>query len=460
MREPNFESLAAYVEGAVRQPEFAVIRQRATKVNRRRAFLSSAAALVIALTATSIGYAAADGGPPEVDPMPAPTESPDPPGLWPRVGQVVATGSGTLYAAVEPCRRCATELHASDDDGATWQARPVPPKANGITDSERFASMMSLGPDTIAWRDVQTMTDFQELFGSPAVAGGDTPGPGEQTSGPGEQTSGPGEQTSGTGKPRTGGFYTSVDGGRSWRQAVVDPPVAATPPGGRVFGCSVIIEESPCRIYAVDPGTGHFAPLATQPAGILIESHWPGMTDVPLGGRLWVPGLDPATRKPAVATSADGGRTWKTHVFTAGVPAVSSGSFTAAMYLPFIAANNGKVAYALLYRDEAGRRTPYRTTDGGATWRPVSGGPLPDGTEQGFVTTDGAHVTRTGTTFRVARPGAGYRTEKLPGYPAEMLDPNESRVPSQQAAGHYLVNNNTHAYLSGNGWSWKRADLP
>jgi hypothetical protein len=90
----------------------------------------------------------------------------------------------------------------------------------------------------------------------------------------------------------------------------------------------------------------------------------------------------------------------------------------------------------------------------------VPGGPLPDGTEQGFVTTDGAHVTRTGTTFRVARASGGYRTEKLPGYPAEMLDPAESRVPSQQAAGHYLVSNNTHVYLSGNGWTWKRAVLP
>jgi hypothetical protein len=33
---------------------------------------------------------------------------------------------------------------------------------------------------------------------------------------------------------------------------------------------------------------------------------------------LWVSGLDPATHRPAVAVSRDGGRTWTTHMPPAG----------------------------------------------------------------------------------------------------------------------------------------------
>jgi hypothetical protein len=253
------------------------------------------------------------------------------------------------------------------------------------------------------------------------------------------------------------GPQITVDGGRTWRRADIDPdPVAAVPPGTRPVDCGLVGRPSPCRIYAVDPVDGRFAPLANQPTAITIEEGWTALVDIPLGGRLWVPGLDPATGKPAVASSSDRGVTWHTHVFTDGVPAVVRDGAIATMYLPTVAAGQDGVAHVLIYRDDE-TVSPYRTTDGGATWRPLLGGPVAAAQDAGFVTADGAHVIQTRDVHRVSR-GGGYVGVSLPGYPRELL--RLAQGTSQQAPGCYVAFSLWPLYLSGDGWTWRPVDIP
>ena len=127
------------------------------------------------------------------------------------------------------------------------------------------------------------------------------------------------------------------------------------------------------------------------------------------------------------------------------------------MYLPSVAAGTGGTAYALIYRDDDGRDA-YRTTDGGATWRPVPGGAPADVWEPGFVTADGANVVWTGQDFRVSRDGGRYQRTTLPGYPAD--PPEDAPTASQQAADRYLAFTDPHLYLSDDGWRWRRVFLP
>ena len=428
MPEPHFTGLRAYVDNAARQPDFDAVRQRAGRVRRRRAVVSSAAAAVAALLVTGLGYAATAG--PQVA-LPKPSASATPDSGWPRVTGVQATGAADLYVLYERCRDCGSELYASDDAGATWQRRSVPPTAGGTL----ISTFASLGRGVLVWRDGQ-LVNLQDLPGS-------------------SPTGSAVAEPSGT----LGREWTTVDGGRSWRQAVVDTkPVAAVPAGTRPVDCHVVGQTSPCRIYAVDPVTGRFAPLATQPSGITVSRNWAGQTDVPLGGRLWVAGLDPATRKPAVASSSDGGRTWHTFVFSGGVPAKPSKlGIIAGMYLPTVAAGPGGTAYALLYHDDHGREA-YRTTDGGVTWRPVPGGPVADTPDSGFVTSAGAHVVKSGDGFRISRGGGRYQPVTLAGYPADLLP--LPQLTSQQAPGRYVVFADARLYLSDDGQTWRRVTVP
>ncbi|MBE1489419.1 sialidase family protein [Plantactinospora soyae] len=427
MREPHFDNLRAYVDDAARQPDFAVIRQRAVRVRRRRrATASSAAAVVAALFATSLGYATA-GGPQAPDPTPSVSAVPDV--GWPRVTSVVATGSTDLYAVFEPCRDCAAQLYASDDAGASWQRRAAPPRSA----DDVGGMLVSLGGNALAWRESRRVLLLEE------VEVGRLPSTTQSPTVP-------------PSPPAPDRLWITVDGGRTWRRPVVDPkPVTAVPPGTRPVDCQLVGRPSPCKIYAVDPVSGRFAPLVRQP-GITVEARWTDRVVVPLGAQLWVPGLDPASGRPAVASSADGGRTWNTTVFGGGEqernPALST-----------VTAGTGDTAYALVYRDDHSR-DPYRTTDGGATWRPVRGGALTDIPARGLVTTDGAHVVRSSQGFQVSRDGGRYQPATLPGYPADLLQPTAGEVPVPQAAKRYLVWSESYLYLSDDGWTWRQVDMP
>jgi hypothetical protein len=439
MREPQFDGLRSYADNALRQPEFAGIQQRARRVRRRRAVASSAAVVAAVLVATGFGYAAvagADRGVPVA--VPTPTAGDD---GWPRMTDVVATGPKDFYGVYERCRDCAAELYASPDAGVTWQRRAVPP-APDDAGLPRTPSIVAVGPGVLAWQDARVLRleDLQSASPTAPAAGASptTPAAGDRSPKANDR------------------LWITVDGGRTWRRAAVDSkPVAAVPPGTRPVDCSLVGQSAPCRIYAVNPVNGRFAPLADQPSGITFEAGWTGQANVPIGARLWVSGLDPATRKPALATSSDGGRTWHTHVFTDGVPAVADHGLIATMYLPTVAAGTNGTAYAMTYRKDL-KLNPYRTTDGGTTWR--AGAAVPEAPDAGFVTADGAHVIKTGQQFLASRDGGRYERVTLPGYPADLRQ--LTQVTSQQAAGRYLVFSLSRVFISDDGWTWRQVDLP
>jgi hypothetical protein len=380
------------------------------------------------LAASGLGYAAVarpDRGVQVAVPTPPVGES-----GWPRMTSLVATGPDDLYGVWERCRDCAQELYASDDAGVTWQRRVVPP-ASADAAVPRFSILVPLGPGILAWRDARavSLADLRKLPSESVEDGRDS--------------------------PLSDRLSITIDGGRTWRRAGIDPkPVAAVPPGTRPVDCHLAGPVSPCLVYAVNPVSGRFAPLADQPSGITVEDGWSGQTNLPLGAALWVPGLDPVTRKPAVASSSDGGRTWRTHVFAGGVPAVAHDGMVAGMYLPTVAAGTNGTAYVLTYRDDLGKDT-YRTTDGGATWK--SGAVLPEIPDAGFVTADGAHVVNTGRKFLAGRNG-DYQPVTLPGYPAGLQQ--QAAIVSQQTAGRYLISSSPDLLLSDDGRVWRRMNTP
>jgi hypothetical protein len=432
MRESHFDGLRAYADDAARQPAFAVIQRRAgrvRRVRRVRAVAPAAVAVAIALFAINLNP---DAGSPEVA-FPTPSSSVYPDTGWPRITDVTATGSADLYAIYERCRDCGPQLYASHDAGATWQRRSVPP----VPADAAWAQIESLGPDTLVWRYGRTLR-LQDVFPSSAT--------------PAQAVA---KAAAAAASPSATERWTTIDGGRTWRPAVVDAkPVPAAPPGTRLISCDLLGQPSPCRIYAVDPASGRFAPLAHQPTGITFGQLGTGMALVPLGAKAWVTGLDPTTHKPAVASSSDAGRTWHTHVFT---PAVTdeTGINSSGMHFAQVAAGTDGTAYALINRDD-NLQDAYRTTDGGATWRPVPGGALADADVGGMVTADGAHVVKllSGPEFLASRDGGRYQPVTLPGYPGDL------RLLTQQAAGRYMEFTDSNLYISDDGWTWRRVDVP
>jgi hypothetical protein len=431
MREPQFERLRSEVGDAVRQPEFSTVQRRAGKVRRRRAVSTSAVFLVTALAAVSFGYTVqntpSDYG--SLDPVPTVTGETGT--AWPRMTSSASTGS-ELYGLYVRCADCAAELYMSPDGGDSWQRRTTP-AAPADTTSRNGTTLVALAPGTLAWSEQ----------GNLAVDPFTTQG----TDGPTADPTTPATVM------RT---WITRNGGETWvRTAAASEPAAAVPDGARPADCD-LLELPACTVGVIDPDTGRFAPLATQPTGIVLEPGWTNEVNAPLDGRLWVSGLDPATRKPAVATSSDAGRTWRTHVFTGGVAATPDGVWLAPMYLPKVAAGTGATAYALTYRQD-GVFDTHRTTDGGVTWQ---AGPAIDAVQltPGFVAADGTYIVQTaGET--VAGDGSGpYSPVDLAGYPDFPMRPVQ--VVSGKAATRYLLTAEDGAYVSEDGRTWRQARLP
>lgn len=413
MPEPGFTSLREELSEAVRQPDFDTVRRRAGSMRRRRAGAAAAVFLATVLTATGLVVTTRDvpdeRGP--FDTAPAGTEAPE--SGWPRMSSVAYTGTD-IYAVRTQCRECQAELHVSSDEGGSWQRRTMPPAPENAQ-RPREAALTALAPGVLVWREITTVP------WSTAV-------------------------TPGSAGPRVVPWITR-DGGRSWQRAEISTqPVAVVPAGASPVDCATW-DVATCKVGVVDPATGRFAPLADQPTGITVEDRWDWQINVPLGGRPWIPGLDPVTKKPAVATSADGGRTWHTHVFTDGVPAeYDKIGGVAGKYLPTIAAGPGATAYVLTYRADDARDVRY-TSDGGTTWR--TGDTVHESESGGYVTADGNHVL---TTTSAGRGTGKYAPVTLPGYP--------DHPSAVQIAGQYLVTGADGIHLSTDGRTWRRIGSP
>ncbi|MFC4070158.1 hypothetical protein [Actinoplanes subglobosus] len=431
MREPQFEQLRSEVGNAVRQPEFSTVQRRAGKVRRRRAASTGAVFLVTALAAVSFGYTVqntpSDYG--SLDPVP--TATGDPGTGWPRMIAAASTGT-ELYGLYRSCPDCDAELYVSTDGGGSWQRRTTPAAPTDTT-SRSDATLVALAPGILSWSEQ----------GNSAIDPFQSPGAGGPTAGP----------TTPAAVMRT---WITRNGGETWvRTVAASEPAASVPDGARPADCD-LLELPACKVGVIDPDTGRFAPLATQPTGIVLEPGWTNEVNAPLDGRIWVSGLDPATRKPAVATSSDAGRTWHTHVFTDGVAATPEGEWLAPMYLPKVAAGTGTTAYALTYRRD-GVFDTHRTTDGGVTWQAgaeISAVQL----TPGFVAADGTHIVQTASE-PVTGDGPGrYTPAELTGYPDFPMWP--VRVASTRADISYVVPAETGAYVSKDGRTWRQARLP
>ncbi|GAA4446035.1 sialidase family protein [Phytohabitans houttuyneae] len=249
----------------------------------------------------------------------------------------------------------------------------------------------------------------------------------------------------------TGGrrLAVSTDGGRGWRVVRDAPAVDAVPAGGAV-ACWADAGE-PCTLWALDPDGGTRAPLRHQPA---LLASGDDLLPQRSGGRIWVRGLDPATGRPAVAVSGDGGRTWSAHTFADAPACHSEGCRQPEL------ATGGPHAYALAVGASA--RAVYRYADGDG-WARVTGvDRVPterlDTHAPSFVAGDGTHVLcetaslpdgRDGCRFWAARGGT-YATVALTGLPATVY-------PIRRTAGGWFY---TYSYTdrrlfgSPDGWTW------
>jgi hypothetical protein len=245
----------------------------------------------------------------------------------------------------------------------------------------------------------------------------------------------------------------STDGGRTWAAATRDSAaVPAVPSGSTVICWSADETSSSCDLYAVDPASRRFAPLAGRPALI---PNW--ANPVQSGsGRLWVSGTEPASGRPAAAVSTDGGHTWSTHVFTDVTGCTSSPCDSLAL-----STTDGGTAYAVIHR--ASQRLVYRGTDKG-DWKRVDAAAAdpnqwPGRGGQSFVTADGTHVLCEAALARdngacqfwaVGNAATAYRQVKLDGLPSTVYPIR--RTPDGWFYTYSMGDN--ILYGSTDGWHW------
>ncbi|MEV6300711.1 hypothetical protein AB0M02_14985 [Actinoplanes sp. NPDC051861] len=407
MLDSHFDRLRAEVGDAVRQPDFDSVRDRAAVRKRRR---RTAAVVVAVLVAAGFGFAVNRG---PAAPVQVATVDPEP--GYPRLIGLTSAGND-LYALQEPRPDSAAELHVSPDGGATWTSRDLPPMA-ADADPSREGTFTALSTGLVLWRE------------------------------------------NNVGATERDRFWITRDGGRSWtRPEIGTQPVDTVPDGVRPVDCA-LLGVTTCTVGVVDPDNGRFAPLRNQPTGLSTEFSGDVDLMVPFDGQLWVPGMDPDTERPAMASSSDRGRTWHTHVFTDAVPdepRPGDDVMPSSRFLPEVAAGSGGAAYVLTFRSKD-LIDVHHTTDGGLTWQvgdTIQGALL----MAGLVTPDGTHVVPRRTDF-VAGQGTGrYTPVTMRGFPRNPL--YQVRISEPGTTAPYVVVTETAAYRSENGLTWQQIRLP
>lgn len=472
MPELDFHGLRDDAGDAARQPEFATIVRRAGRLRSRRYAAATTAAAVLAVALAVAGTTLAAGGNRLGTPTGAGSASASPtdePAPWRTVQWAGAADAEHLYAVRSDCQQCPRRLMGSDDGGRTWRQRHV----FAAADFNMRASVFVAGPRTLVLPETWPVGVAAVPGASPSADPQGSHLPGTPSADPeGSESTSPGPW------PTPGPLRVSTDGGVTWRVAQRSTvPVPAAAAGTAIAPCQLLrapLALRECPVHAIDPVTGQVAPLANQPP--LLEARPAAMTS---GAGLWVEGFDRATRRPAVAVSADRGRTWTTAVFAAEpaepsepvMPSESAQSSAPAthpvrlrpMDLPSVTTADGRTAYALFIEGADGPRV-YRSTDAGRTWtrtngeQPLSDAPL--ATSQSWVTRDGAHVVLDQpdgiARFLVSPDGRRYTPLRTTGLEAEAGD--SMHVPAM-AGNRYVYAGRDAVYLSDDGRRWHAARM-
>jgi hypothetical protein len=254
----------------------------------------------------------------------------------------------------------------------------------------------------------------------------------------------------------------STDAARTWsapnRSAV---PVAAVPDDGAALCLSLTAGAGQCALQVIDPATRTLAPLAHQPP-LALSAQVPGPATalMSVGGHLWVAGTIRRTGWPAVAMSADAGRTWQTYA-----PVRCSSPNCGP---PDLATADGRAAYAVFYDSGQQRRLVYRiAADAGLQEVPAAQVVPYDratGGARSFVTSDGTHVLcelKAITTidldecrFWARREGASaYQPATLVGLPSTVSPIRRTPTGWYYTRSYYPED---AIYGSSDGWHWSR----
>jgi hypothetical protein len=188
----------------------------------------------------------------------APTPTPSQPPLAGEVLNLVA-GQNTVYAVASDCLRgCRPTLVASDDDGHAWTALRLPGPAVTAPVARSWTLAVSGVEDLLAIEDpaagVVTVGSANSPFQTRKIVAGDP--------------------------------VERVPAGREAMTRICGKPRCATP-----------------TLEYLEPRTGRRGPLATQPP-------FPPKALGVGGTQLWVAGIDPRTRRYALAVSVDDGASW------------------------------------------------------------------------------------------------------------------------------------------------------
>jgi hypothetical protein len=373
MIDQRYRDLAGAAEEAARPPEFASVRRRAGRVRARRRAGGALATAVLVASGVA-GFAALR---PSAEPW-------DPATSGGRILAADAADANHLYAVRRECGRCLPELIASSDGGRSWTKR------SQLENTDDSPALMVLSPKVVLlhWASLTNSS------GAPVNSEPEAGGP--------PATADPG---AGGGAIET---RVTVDGGRTWRRPPTsEKPVTAVAKHMRLLDETYGMrrgDPSQFPVFAIDPESGQIAPLANQP-----PVHYREVVDVPAAAGLWVTGADPATDKPAISVSRDGGRTWRTTVFRAenpvvlrradpGVTTPSGPAMSIGISPPHMATSDGRLAYATMPTQGGPGKVVvpgiYRTTDGGAHWERTGDlrMPAPLLGSRSTVIADGTHV--------------------------------------------------------------------
>jgi hypothetical protein len=389
---------------------------------RRRWTAAAGAFVSVGVAVVLVGVVATSGGSNTVAP---PTL---PPGTVRWAGLADAEH---LYVAVNECGRgtvadpsrpptigseTCSELLASTDGGTTWQSRGTLP-----------ASTFPLWGGEVRGPQTLTMPTNPLVRRSP---------------------------------PDDTSQQISVDGGTTWAPLRSGTQAIETVPDGGwlVYGYLLDVDGqnlTGSQVMAVDPASHQARPLRVQPD---LRRPTPQKTT----GGLWVSGLDPATRRPAIAVSHDSGRSW-TVTLLPGTTAVSTfAEQVVGAPTPAVASWDGTAAYATWTQpgpdstndtDGSPPTRVYRTTDGGTSWQAVDATNRAGSASMGWVCADGRFVLvvdrtavgdgRLVTQYLVTTDGQSYDAIVPPGLPD-----------TAQADGRIAYTDHA-AYTSVDGWTWR-----